>query len=368
LKLRLFGQDYHPLVLVVTLLIGIAGALIARQLSLPLPWLLGAAIAVGTGALAGLRPGGHNLQFPVRLRVFFVPIIGVMIGGAFTPELISSIPLWWPTVLALFLYVPCSHAASYLIYRKLGHYDRETAFFSAMPGGLIEAVTMGEEAGGDPTILTLLQFARLLLCIIIVPLAFTLVEGALVGSASGVSVGGPGRPDMTLYDAGILVVCAVVGYHGFKRLKMPAAVIAGPICVSGLAHLAGITDAQPPVFLIALTQLIVGTTLGVRFVAIDRRQALKGLMLALLSVASVLSLAVIFALTLYRFVDEPVKAVVLAYSPGGVTEMSLIALSLQISVVFVALHHVIRILITILVARIGYRLLVRFSGGGKPEE
>ena len=150
-------------------------------------------------------------------------------------------------------------------------------------------------------------------------------------------------------------------------MKFPAAVISGPIFVSGLVHLAGITDAQPPVVLIALTQLVVGITLGVRFVTIDRTQALKGLRLALLSVLSVLGLAVIFAVALYRFVDEPVKAAVLAYAPGGVTEMSLIALSLQISVVFVALHHVARIVITIFFARIGYRFLVRYSAGAKPE-
>ena len=368
MKLRLFGQDFQPLVLLVTLAIGIAGALVARQLSLPLPWLLGAAMAVGGVALSDFRLVGHKLQFPVKLRDFFVPIIGVMIGGAFTPALVGSIPLWWPTVLALFLYVPLAHASSYFIYSRFGHYDRETAFFSATPGGLIEAVTLGEEAGGDPTILTMLQFARLLLCIIIVPVAFTLSEGVLVGSASGVSVGGPNRPDMTLVDAGILIVCGVVGYLGFKRLKLPAAIIAGPIFVSGLAHLAGLTAAQPPSFLIALTQLIVGTTLGVRFVAIERRQAMKGLFLALFSVSSALILALIFGMALYRFVDEPVKAVVLAYAPGGVSEMSLIALSLQISVVFVSLHHVARIVITIFFARVGYRLLVRFSGGGKPKE
>jgi hypothetical protein len=117
-----------------------------------------------------------------------------------------------------------------------------------------------------------------------------------------------------------------------------------------------------------MTQLVVGITLGVRFVGIERRQALKGLMLGFLSVVTVLTLALIFSLSLYSFVDEPVKAVVLAYAPGGVTEMSLIALSLQISVVFVSLHHVVRIAITIFVARIGYRILVRMSGGGTPTE
>lgn len=361
MTIRLFGTEFHVPTLLITTGIALAGALIARMIYLPLPWLLGAVVAVGVGTMFNFRPLGHNLQFPIKLREFFVPIIGVMIGGAFTPQLVGSIPQWWPTVLALLLYVPLAHVLSYLIYYRLGGYDQKTAFFSAMPGGLIESVVMGEEVGADPAMITVLQFCRLLLCIIIVPVGFTLVEGGLVGSASGISVGGPGKPDMTAYDAVVLAACAVVGYFGFKRLRLPAAIIAGPIFVSGLAHLAGLTAAQPPSFLIAMTQLVVGATLGVRFVSIGRKQALKGLRLAFLSISTVLGLALIFAFVLYRFVDEPMEAVMLAYSPGGVTEMSLIALSLQISVVFVSLHHLARIIMTVVIARIAYRVLI---GGG----
>jgi len=368
MTIRWFGQDYDLVALIATLVVALIGAQVAKLLVLPLPWLLGATIAVGGAALAGFTPGGEPMQFPLNLRVFCVPVIGVMIGGAFTPELMSAVPLWWPTVLAMCLYVPCAHMTSYLLYRRFGRYDRETAYFSATPGGLIEAIALGEEAGGDPATLALLQFSRLLLCIIVVPLAFTLAEGVVVGSAAGASVGGPDRPDMTFFDAAILTACAVVGYLGFKRLRLPAAVITGPIFLSGMAHLAGITSAQPPVVLIAITQLIVGVTLGVRFALMDRVQALKGLVLALISVLSALGLGVLFGLALYRIVGESAKAVILAYAPGGVTEMSLIALSLQISVVFVSLHHVARIVITITFARLGYRLLLRLSDGGEPRK
>ena len=53
----------------------------------------------------------------------------------------------------------------------------------------------------------------------------------------------------------------------------------------------------------------------------------------------------------------PRAAAFLAFAPGGVAEMSLIALSLQYSVVFVTLHHVARILIAVLVAKVGFRFV-----------
>jgi uncharacterized membrane protein AbrB (regulator of aidB expression) len=43
--------------------------------------------------------------------------------------------------------------------------------------------------------------------------------------------------------------------------------------------------------------------------------------------------------------------VFLAFAPGGVSEMTLVALSLQVSVVYVVLHHILRILLAIALAR-----------------
>ena len=49
----------------------------------------------------------------------------------------------------------------------------------------------------------------------------------------------------------------------------------------------------------------------------------------------------------------------LAFAPGGVSEMSLVALSLHVSAVFVSLHHMVRIVLAVVVARSGQRFLAR---------
>ena len=55
--------------------------------------------------------------------------------------------------------------------------------------------------------------------------------------------------------------------------------------------------------------------------------------------------------------DAPVAAAFLAFAPGGLAEMSLIALSLNMSVVYVTLHHVARIVLAVTAAKIGSRWL-----------
>jgi uncharacterized membrane protein AbrB (regulator of aidB expression) len=57
--------------------------------------------------------------------------------------------------------------------------------------------------------------------------------------------------------------------------------------------------------------------------------------------------------------DTSLQAVILAYAPGGLAEMSLVALALAIDSAFVATHHVLRIMMIVLVAPTVFRRAVR---------
>jgi uncharacterized membrane protein AbrB (regulator of aidB expression) len=49
----------------------------------------------------------------------------------------------------------------------------------------------------------------------------------------------------------------------------------------------------------------------------------------------------------------------LAYSPGGLAEMSLVALSLGIDVAFVAAHHIVRVIFVMVGAGPAFKILKR---------
>lgn len=355
-QLQLFGQTHDAWALVGTLGLGVVGGLAAKAIGLPLPWLSGALIFVAIGAMAGVTIRQAPLQFPHKLRIFFVPIIGVAIGSAFTPALIEEATRWWPTLLALLVYVPLAHAMSYAIYRNYGGLDQPTAFFAATPGGLIEAIAMGEAQGAKPALLTLLQFARLMFCILLVPLSFMAIEGMAVGSAAGVEIEAA-TASLGFFDVLVLTSCGVIGLLGAQRLRVPAAMITGPILLSGVAHVSGLTAAAPPGWMISATQLVIGVSLGSRFVGETLATALFALKLAGVSVISTLAVAAVFGFIFAGFVGETVEAVVLAFAPGGVVEMSLVAVSLEISVFYVVAHHVLRIVLSVVFAAIGYRLI-----------
>lgn len=338
-----------PPALAATLALGLVGGGIGKLLGLPLGYLLGSLLVVAFWAISGRQVLGQPIHLPQPLRMSFIPIVGVGIGGAFTPAIFHDAAGWWPSVLALLAFVPLAHFAGYRIYRA-GGLTPVTAYFGAVPGGLIESVTMGEEAGADVALLVLIQFLRLILTIVFVPIMFLILTGHSVGSSAGVVMTGGNNP-LEALDILVLTVAGIGGYFVGKALRFPAAIMTGPLAASALAHLMGLTDAVPPAWTISMTQMVVGTGLGARFSGMATNTLRRGFGLAVLSTGASLAIAFGFAELLHLVVDMPIAAVFLAFAPGGITEMSLIALSLHISVVFVTLHHVIRIVLSISIAR-----------------
>jgi membrane AbrB-like protein len=300
-----------------TLLLGLVGGIVGKLSGMPLGYLLGSLLAVAIWAIAGKRVLGQPIHMPQPLRMSFIPIVGVGIGGAFTPAIFHDAASWWPSVLALLLFVPLAHFTGYRIYRA-GGLTPMTAYFGAVPGGLIESVTMGEEAGADVALLVLIQFLRLILTIVFVPVVFLILTGHSVGSSAGVVMTGGDNP-LEVLDILVLTVAGFGGYFIGKALRFPAAIMTGPLCASALAHLTGLTDAVPPAWTISMTQVVVGTGLGARFAGMASTTLRRGFGLAVLSTGVSLALAFGFAEGLHWLMDMPISAVFLAFAPGGIT-------------------------------------------------
>jgi membrane AbrB-like protein len=351
--MRLMGVDLGALA--ITLAVGGAGGAAAAALHLPLGFLLGSLLTVGVMAARNLRIAGKPVTLPARLRFSFVPVIGVAIGGAFTPAVAGQALGWGPSLLALCLFVPMAHGLGFMIYRRGGLSARD-AFFGAVPGGLIESVQLGEEAGADVRLLTVLQFLRLIGTIVAIPMIFWGLTGHAVGSASGARMVGAGAA-LGLRDVVLLIAAGAVGVAVARASRFPGWIITGPLVASALLHVTGLVQGVPPAWLVALTQVILGTGLGARFVGVDPALLRRAAGLALLNGAAALLLALAFALTLHALVGEPVAAVFLAFAPGGLAEMSLIALSLNLSVIYVTAHHVARIVLAVTAAKLGSKIL-----------
>ncbi|MCF3932450.1 AbrB family transcriptional regulator [Acuticoccus sp. M5D2P5] len=348
--LRIAGENVNLLAWSLTFAVGAAGGFAAKFIGAPLPMLTGSVFLVGFISVFGFHTRGRPPIFPMWIRLFFMPIIGLSIGAAFTPEIMREAINWWPTLLALCVFIPTVHMLGFIGYSRFGGIEPRTAYYASIPGGLIEAIAMGEEAGGDVRMMGALQFMRLILCVMLVPLAFTILSGGSVGSAAG-AVLVRGDDSVTLSHIVELVALGAIGFFGGRLLRLPAYIITGPILVSGIAHLSGWTNVIPPAWSVEMTQLVVGVSLGTRFVGMAPKAFVTALKLAFANILMTMILAVLASLALHRAVGQKTEAVTLAFAPGGVAEMSLVAVSLEISVVYVTAHHVLRIVLSIMQAK-----------------
>jgi membrane AbrB-like protein len=331
------------------LLAGTLGGWLFAAGNLPLPWMLGSMTACTLGALARAP-----IVAPGIVRPPMSMVIGVMLGAGFSPDLFGHLASWIPTILGLAVFMIACALACVTYFRRFGGLDPTTAYFSGMPGGLIEMVMLGEQRGGDGRTIALLHSARILLLVLTLPFLVQWLAGVNLGPRSRIGVSMLDAPwSAELWLVGTAIAGAALG----ALLRLRAAFLIGPMIVTAAVHLLGWTSFTPPREIVNLAQLVLGTTIGCSFVGTRPADILRVLVLSLGSTAILLSLTLLFAYGVSLMSPYGVIPLLLAYSPGGLAEMSLIAVALQTEAAFVAGHHVIRIFFVMSGANLAFRFL-----------
>ena len=330
-----------------TVAIGAMGGALFAFFDLPLAWMLGAMVA---SALAAF------LQVPVtidpRIRSLMLIVLGTMLGSSFSPEILARAAQWSLSVGALALYAVAAGAIGFLTYRRLFGYPFPTAFFAGAPGGFNEMVMMGTAMGGDERTISLSHATRVFIVVMIVPFWFR-YSGNYQPPAQIAATG----PDTQLIDLAMLAAGALVGLTVAKLLRIPAPHLTGPMMSSALIHLLGWTAAAPPLPLVSLSQVIIGAAIGARFSGISFA-ALAGTIRASIFVSGLMTLlSLSFAGVLASITGLAFAPLLLAFAPGGLAEMSLVALALNVDTAFVATHHIARIIMVVILAPIIFRLI-----------
>ena len=296
------------------------------------------------------------VQPPMLMRKILLPVIGVMLGAGFSPSLLDAPSAWLGPLTALPVFIAVAFGAAFAVYRVVGRYDPVTAYFAAAPGGLNDMMVLGAEAGGSERKIALAHASRIL----IVVSAVSLFYGVILD----VTAMGQGRPyvpfsAVPLSDLAILASCALLGALGAPYLRLPAPAILGPMVLSGAVHLSGLTDAPPPTFVVNAAQLVMGAVVGCRFFGVSPREVAHDMGMSAIATGAMLVAALTISAAVSRLTGLPLDQVFLSFSPGGLVEMSLLALALGADIAFVASIHVIRIVLVIALAPVVFRVIGR---------
>jgi membrane AbrB-like protein len=338
-----------------TLALGLVGGAAFAWLRLPLPWMLGAMSLTMAASVAGAR-----LAMPSSWRVGMLTVIGVLLGSGFTADIAAGIARWLPSIATIPLYVVASIGVGVLLLRRLGKLDPVTAFFAAAPGGLSEMVLLGERAGGDMRQIALLHGTRIFAIVFMVPFLVRTIAGVPPAPTALLA---PALADVT--DLAILAGCAALGYLAGRLVRLPATPLLGPLLVSAAAHVTGLVTTAPPPPVVIAAQIVVGAAMGARFVGIPPRVIAQLLLIGGALSAALLACSLLTAAGLELVTGLGFVLLLLAFSPGGIAEMCLVALALGAEPIFVATHHVLRIGLVVLLAPALFRLWRRHKAIGR---
>ena len=232
--------------------------------------------------------------------------------------------------------------------RRCG-FDPVSAWFGASPGAMTAMILLGERCGGDPQRIAIAQSLRIVLVILFLPPLFWAFEG-------GEGTLGPAESALT--DGWLLLAIPLLLPLG-KWLRLPSPALLAPLLATALLSGLDVASLALPSWGMNLMLWVLGSAIGSRFQGMTRR--LLGRYLWQSGVATLLALIVlaVFAELIHQTVGVGRDVALLALAPGGIGEMAILAVALNIDPVFVAFHHLLRMVTLMIVAPFWARWLMR---------
>ena len=320
-----------------------AGGWACRGLGLPAPWLTGALVASAALSLARVTP-----PLAPPLRDLAMLLAGLSIGGAVTPETIQAFRAYPVSLLVLVAGVAAIGGASMLVLVRLCGWPRVDALLASAPGALSTVLVVAAEIGADVGRIAVVQMFRLLVVMAVMPSVVAVGGGAPAGSGGGGPAMGPG-------GFALVAVLALGLAAGFRRVGLAAPLLLGGMAGSAALHGSGLVVGGVPDDVAVLGFVMVGAFAGSRFGGIDRSAALRLMPAALASFLAALAAAALFAWVASQLARVPYATALVAFAPGGLEAMSLLAFALGLDAVYVGVHHLARFLLVALAASLAGR-------------
>lgn len=305
------------------ILAGLGGAM-AAWIDAPLPWLIGSMLAVAIAATAGA-----NMQVPAWLIPIVFVALGIQSGAGVSPQALALIGKWPLSLLGLAMAVPLiSWAGSELLCWR--GWDRESALLASVPGALSVIMAVSAERGADTTRIAIVQTMRVAFLILLLPLMIT--------------VGAPPTPAVPAPMSALAILaglCAMAGAVA-ARIKLPGGWVVGSMLASTALHGSGASTATLPPLVANIFVVLLGAMVGSRFAGLSRRLLTETAVTGLALFGLTTGLATAAALLVALATGIPAGQAMLAFAPGALEAMLIMATIMHLDPAYVGVHHVMR--------------------------
>lgn len=344
-----------------TLVFAAIGGLTFGLLGMPAGYLSGSILVVACAAL-----GGRPMRIPAPMMRVLLVLIGISLGAVVTPETLRGMATY-PLSIGVLIAATAAISAAGTVYLRTVHgWDTVTAYLAAVPGGLSQVMAMAIELKADVRAVAIVQTIR----IVIIAVGFPALLSVL-GLAGSAGPGLGGSFDVAQLDELAILVAAstamaIIAY----RVRFPGGLLFGAMLTSAALHGSGTLHVVLPWWLTYAVMIAFGAVSGARFANTPLRMLLHYVGAAFGSFATALVITAIFAGALVQVLTVPLAEVMIAYAPGAVDAMLLLALALSLDPVYVGAHHLTRIFFVLLsmpiVVRRHARAAIKPDDAAKP--
>ena len=293
-----------------------------------------------------------------RLTASAQAVVGVVIGVLAQADTLLAVARdWLPVLLVSAGTLLLSMASGLLLGRRPG-VSALTGLLALTAGGASGIVAVTRELGGDDRVVAVVQYLRVVLVTVAMPVAAVVLYGAAHDPAAAPSA----APTPWYLGLALTVVCGAVGVPLGRLLRLPAGGLLGPMAVTLVLVLTGVAGAAaPPTLLVELAYAAIGWQAGVRFTRESLRTVAGLLPAATALIAAVVVACAALGALLARFTGTSLLEGYLATTPGGIYAVLATAISSGVDVAFVVAVQVLRVILMLLVTPAVARLVARRS-------
>lgn len=313
-----------------TIAVGSLGSALFLYLGVPGGAISGAMVVVTLMTVFGL---GVRIEGVLRTSAMIVS--GVTLGAAVTPQTLAGVAAYPGSLAIMTLGVITTTALCSLFLVTVAGWSRSTALLASSPGAFAYILAVAPKLKADVPRIVVAQMSRVLVLMAVLPLL--VVEAGVTGG-----VAPPTPPLDPLWLVGVMLVLGALGGLAMERFKIAGGVFFGAMMVSALFHGTGYAPGRLPTAFALFGQILIGCWTGSRFVGFDwtRMPSLAGA--ALGSIAISLASCAAFAWVASSALGLPFGAAMVAFAPGALEAMTMLAFAIGFDPLYVGVHHLAR--------------------------
>lgn len=327
-----------------TCMIAVCCGWICLHMGLPAPYLIGSLLGVWVIGYC-VVPLRTHLGMARWVRIPVILGLAVLIGAAFNQDIFEKTQQWWISVSIMLITTLFVCVAGYYFLTRIRHYEKKLAFFCSIPGGQAEVLILARQMTDKDYVVALFHLTRVMLIFTATPLLLAFLQGKTAVATSNLRLSQmPSLFDMPPSQIALFVGLALGGYAIAKILHLPLPYLLGPMGLSIISHSFGWADLPRIHEFVIIAQIVIGGAIGARLAQVKLKDTFAYLKDASIHTILIMSTYFVAALCATALSGLDFLTVWLAFVPGGLYEVTLLALLFGFDVVFVAFHHTMRVI------------------------